>query len=58
LEPFYQRAGSADDHDYNLAILSNQTAFYLARNYTAIGVHYEIILMPSGCLMMMILQAY
>jgi hypothetical protein len=42
LEPFYQRAGSADDHDYNLAILSNQTAFYLARNYTAIGVNYEI----------------
>jgi hypothetical protein len=48
LEQFYQRAGVTDEHDYNLAILSNQTAFYVARNYTALGVNYEITPLLMG----------
>jgi hypothetical protein len=42
LEQFYQRAGVTDNHDYSASILNNRTNFYLARNYTALGVNYEI----------------
>jgi len=42
VEQFYQREGVTDNNDYNAAILTNQTGFYLARNYTALGVNYEI----------------
>jgi hypothetical protein len=42
LEQFYQRAGVTDNHDYSASIFNNRTNFYLARNYTALGVNYEI----------------
>jgi len=42
LEQFYQGAGETGNYDYNAAILSENTTFYLPRNYTALGVNYEI----------------
>lgn len=42
LEQFYQGTGVADNNDYNIGVLTNKKTFYLARNYTALGVNYEI----------------
>ncbi|MDO7598165.1 MAG: hypothetical protein MUQ51_08370 [Pseudomonadota bacterium] len=48
LEQFYQGAWGSDNNDYNAAILTENTTFYLARNYTAFGVNYEITSLLFG----------
>jgi hypothetical protein len=48
LEQFYQGTGVTDNNDYNATILTENTTFYLARNYTALGVNYEITSLLFG----------
>jgi hypothetical protein len=41
LEHFYQRSGANNSDDYQVIAITDNNNFYLARNYTAIGVGYE-----------------
>lgn len=41
-EHFYQRSGAGDPDAYQLGHLTDSQNIYLARNYTAVGMNYEL----------------
>jgi hypothetical protein len=42
VEHFYQRSGATDSDDYRIEPRAGDGQFYLGRNYTALGVNYEL----------------